>query len=109
MKTVTHARRTHALVRIALATLVGLTIVAVAAGRPPTQSDASFGEFERVQQVPGDATVERADRESPVLPDKADSYPPNRGPSTRRLERTQPSQYDIWIDVRLLVAASRVA
>ena len=114
MKPVTHTRRTEtwSLIRILLAALVGLMIAAatVRGTRPPNLD--SPGDFERLKPTTVDATIERADRESSVVPlerpSGSSSDYPNDEASPYRFEETMPSPYDIWLDTRLLAAVSRV-
>ncbi len=115
MKLVIHTNGAQSLglMRLVLAVLVGLAIVAVASGSQKPLSDYTRVDFERLDQVSVDAAVERVERNGPARPyepaaEAGSDYPDGEG-SPYRVESPVPSPYDIWIDVRLLEAISRVA
>lgn len=109
----TNGAQSLSLMRLVFAVLVGLAIVAVASGSQKPLSEHAFGDLHRLHRAPVDAAVERVDRESPARPyesaaEAGSDYPGNEG-SPYRGEDPRPSVYDIWIDIRLLEAISRVA
>jgi|CXWL01.1.fsa_nt_gi hypothetical protein len=114
MKLITHAKGTQSLGlrRIVLAVIVGLAIVAIATGSQKPLGEQSLGGFERLKQVPVDAAVERVDRNHPAhsfepAADASSDYPDGER-SLDQVDGPRPSPADIWIDVRLLEAVSRV-
>ncbi|MDA1049203.1 MAG: hypothetical protein O3C40_01815 [Planctomycetota bacterium] len=115
MKLVIHDRgiQSWALIRIVLALLVGLVIAATATGSPRSLGAYTVGDIERPSQVPVNAAVERADGDTTATPfgpvPDADADHPDSEASRYRIENPMPAPYDIWIDVRLLEAISRVA
>jgi hypothetical protein len=94
--------------RVVLAALVGLSIVALAAGNTQQREVDTPGELEQFKPRSVDATVTRVDRELQSQAERADSHFRSSADGASGLDQTRPSPYDVWLDERALAATRRV-
>lgn len=116
MRSNVQARRHHQswiIVRVLLATLVGLSIVALAAGNTERREVNSPGEFGQPRQRTVETARQRVGRElessSPIAPAESKIASPSDEAATQSHRDTRPSRFDIWTDDRAMAFVSRAA
>ncbi|MBI2481096.1 MAG: hypothetical protein HYV60_21410 [Planctomycetia bacterium] len=115
MKLVAHVKGTQSwdLLRIVLALLVALAIMATAAGSPMRSNSNASTDFDRQNHSTATGAVDSTVREGPArsfdpAADANGDYSESDS-SPYQLEASRPSPNDIWLDVRQFAVISCVA